>query len=78
MTVYRSELLIANQTAQLAVQLATNQEVPPEKRTNNGRMDVPSLVIDPIPVTRANLEETLIADGFLKMDELVNYLKEEK
>ncbi|HSE39802.1 MAG TPA: hypothetical protein VLH08_03485, partial [Acidobacteriota bacterium] len=32
--------------------------------TNNGKTDVPSVLLEVVTVTRENLKETVIADGF--------------
>ena len=42
---------------------------------NNGMADVPTVFLDPIPVTKENIDETVIADGYHDRDEV--YVDEE-
>jgi D-xylose transport system substrate-binding protein len=37
---------------------------------NNGRKDVPAMVFDPIAVDKDNVDGVLIADGFLKREDV--------
>ena len=32
--------------------------------TNNGTTDVPSIILDPVAVTKDNVKDTVVADGF--------------
>jgi D-xylose transport system substrate-binding protein len=71
MTVYKPVKFLAAKAADIAVDLAKGQALPPtDKMTNNGKKDVPSYFLDPIPVTKDNLVGTVIADGFQKMEEV--------
>jgi D-xylose transport system substrate-binding protein len=68
MTVYKPVRFLAVKAAEIAVDLARHQPLPPGAvSTYNGKKDVPSYFLDPIPVTKANLADTVIADGFQKM-----------
>jgi D-xylose transport system substrate-binding protein len=65
MTVYKPIRSLAARGAEVAILLARKQPVPDATRTlNNGRRDVPAILIPPIAVDRANLAGTVIADGF--------------
>ena len=35
-------------------------------KVNNGKMDVPSVLLVPVAVTKANIKDTVVADGFWK------------
>ncbi|HTC20049.1 MAG TPA: D-xylose ABC transporter substrate-binding protein [bacterium] len=71
MTVYKPVKFLAAKAADIAVDLAKGQALPAtDKTTNNGKKDVPSYFLDPIPVTKDNLVATVIADGFQKMEEV--------
>ena len=37
---------------------------------NNGETDLPYIALEPIAVTKDNIEETVIADGFRTWDEV--------
>ena len=68
MTVYKAFLPEANAAADLAYDLATGTAVPATMTngatTNNGSVDVPSILLTPVAVTKANVETTVVADGF--------------
>jgi D-xylose transport system substrate-binding protein len=38
--------------------------------THNGMIDVPSILLDPIPVGKDEMMDTVIADGFHKMEDV--------
>ena len=73
MTVYMSIRKLAYANAELAVTLAKNKEIK-EKLSfiNNGRIDVPSIVLEPQAVDKSNIESTVIAEEFLTMEEIEN------
>lgn len=65
MTVYKPIHLIAKEAAHAAVALAKGETI--EKATqkvNNGKIDVPSILLTPIQVDKDNLDEVVIKDGF--------------
>jgi D-xylose transport system substrate-binding protein len=67
MTVYQPIKQIAETSATLGVALARG-ETPPDiakSKVNNGAEDVPSVLLDTIAVTKDNVADTVIADGFL-------------
>ncbi len=61
--VYKPLKLIASKAAQMAVQLAKNEKPAFNSSINNGKKDVPTELLTPIVVTKANVD-SLIADGF--------------
>jgi D-xylose transport system substrate-binding protein len=68
MTVYQPIKQIAETSATLAVALAAGQTPPPDiakAKVNNGAEDVPSALLDTVAVTKDNVDDTVIADGFL-------------
>jgi len=64
MTVYKPIKALAETAAELAVKLAKGEELGADKVVNNGKIDVPSVLLDPIAVDRSNIDDTVIADGF--------------
>ena len=65
MTVYKPIHLLAQTAAEAAMALARREPIRAATRTmNNGRKDIPSILIDPIEVDRDNLAKTVIADGY--------------
>ena len=71
MTVYKAIKAEAGAAADLAVALR-NGETPSgvDAAVNNGTNDVPSKLLVPVTVTRDNIAETVIADGFRTIEEV--------
>ena len=63
-TVYKPIGLLAKKAAEIAVSLARGKNVEASQTVDNGAVKVPSYLIEPIAVTKANMEETIIKDGF--------------
>ncbi len=71
MTVYKPILKLANLAAEVAVMMAKGQPLTEKTTTvNNGKKDVPSILIPPVQVDKANLDSTVIADGYQKKEEV--------
>jgi len=64
MTVYKPIQTLSEQVATLAVQLAKGEEITTVHSVNNGKTEVPSVLLAPITVNAANMKSTIIADGF--------------
>ncbi|WP_201715711.1 D-xylose ABC transporter substrate-binding protein [Rossellomorea arthrocnemi] len=64
MTVYKPIHSLAREAATLAISLAKNEYIDTDKKINNGKIEVPSVLLEPIAVNRDNLDRTIIADGF--------------
>jgi D-xylose transport system substrate-binding protein len=77
MTVYKAIKPEAEQAAELAVNLVNGNKSAADglakDKVNNEQKDVPSIILTPIAVTKANAKETIgkmVADGFLKADQI--------
>lgn len=70
MTVYKPIQPLARQAAEAAVTLAKGQKVETHAIVNNGMKDVPSILLAPVAVDKNNLAQTVIKDGFLKMEDV--------
>ncbi len=66
MTVYKPLKQLAAQAAELAVKLAVRKPLIARAETDNGKVRVPSVLLDIVAVTRDNMRETVIRDGFRK------------
>ncbi|MET0552157.1 MAG: D-xylose ABC transporter substrate-binding protein [Vicinamibacteria bacterium] len=65
MTIYKPIEALATKAADLAVKLARKEAVTePTRPVNNGKKDVPSILLDSIVVDKANLDATVIKDGY--------------
>jgi D-xylose transport system substrate-binding protein len=66
MTVYKAPKPETEAAAKLAYALATGKPAPAgliNGKTNNGAVDVPSVLLDPVAVTKDNIKDTVVADG---------------
>ena len=74
MTVYKAIKPEAEAAAQLAHALLTKAAVPADmtggKTVDNGKTAVPSVLLTPLVVTRDNIKDTVIADGFHKLEDV--------
>jgi D-xylose transport system substrate-binding protein len=72
MTVYQPLKQIAGASADIAVPLAQGK-TPPKittGTTDNGAGKVPSVLVDTVSITKANIKDTVIKDGFVKPADL--------
>jgi D-xylose transport system substrate-binding protein len=71
MTVYKPIQRLAYKAAEVAVKLARKQPHGEATRgVPNGKLDVPSILLEPIAVDKDNLVSTVIADGYQKLEEV--------
>ena len=73
MTVYKAIPPEAQISAEIAIALAEGEEVPQAEVTeevNNGKAEVPAVLLEPIAVTKDNVNSTVIKDGFVTASEL--------
>ena len=73
MTVYKAIKPEAEAAAELALALARGEEPPSGLVTgevDNGMKQVPSVLLEPVAVTKDNVADTVIADGFLKPEDV--------
>jgi D-xylose transport system substrate-binding protein len=64
MTVYKPVTEQAERTAEEAVRLAKGEKIETTRTVNNKKVDVPTIMLKPILVTRGNIKETVVKDGF--------------
>ncbi|TWT01421.1 D-xylose ABC transporter substrate-binding protein [Planomicrobium sp. CPCC 101079] len=70
MTVYKPIKLLTKESAKLVVQLAKGGSVDAEQKINNGKVEVPAVLLAPLAVDQANIEDTIIADGFHSREDI--------
>ena len=78
MTVYKPIVQEARQAAEAAVRLAKNEPIQTTAVMPNGSKDVPSILLSAVTVTKANVNQTVIKDGFQKTEEVRRGLPQEK
>ncbi|UJF36059.1 D-xylose ABC transporter substrate-binding protein [Paenibacillus hexagrammi] len=64
MTVYKPIEKLAETAASLAVRMAQGEVIYADRKVNNKKIDVPSILLEPIAVDQTNIDATIIADGF--------------
>jgi D-xylose transport system substrate-binding protein len=73
MTVYKAIKKEADAASQLAIALSKGQQPPAgllNGKSNDGTREVPSVLLTPVTVTKANIKDTVIKDGFVKPSEI--------
>ncbi|MBE5879169.1 MAG: sugar ABC transporter substrate-binding protein [Lachnospiraceae bacterium] len=75
MTVYKPVDKLARRAAEYAVMMAKGEEIPLEEAIiiENGRYEIPYVALEPVSVTKENINEVIINSGFhLKEDVYLN------
>lgn len=70
MTVFKDARRLAEETIIAAAKLARGQDPGANSSTVNGSYQVPSRLLTPVVVDRHNLEQVLVASGYLKPEDL--------
>ncbi len=73
MTVYKATDKQTKAAAEIAVALAEGEEFPQSRITeevDNGKTKVPSILLEPVAVTKENVKDTVVKDEFITVDEL--------
>ena len=76
MTVYKPVEKLAKAAAEYAVKLAKDEPLDITETFSDGTYDVPCVLLDPIAVTKDNMDEVVIGSGFHLKEEV--YLNSEK
>lgn len=76
MTVYKPIHILTQKVAEIAVAMARGETVTANQQVNNGKKEVPSVLLPPIAVNIENLERTVIDDGFHTAEEVYGKGKE--
>ena len=70
MTVYKPLKPLAERAAELAVALAKGGKPETSQTTPNGKIDVPSVLLDPVQVDKNNLYDVVVKDGFHSIEDV--------
>jgi D-xylose transport system substrate-binding protein len=70
MTVYKPIDKIARRAAEVVVSMARGEKVDTGAAVNNGKKDVPSILLDPIVVDKSNVAQTVVKDGYQKLEDI--------
>ncbi len=77
-TVYKPLKDIAYEAAVMAVAAAKGEEVDSNTAVNNGKVDVPSYLLDVVAVTKDNMMDTVIKDGFQSYEDVYQNVPEDE
>jgi D-xylose transport system substrate-binding protein len=75
MTVYKPIKALTEKVAELAVKLAKGEKISADRKLNNGKIEVPSVLLSPIAVDKLNIDNTIIADGFHSRQDVYKNVK---
>jgi D-xylose transport system substrate-binding protein len=78
MTVYKSLVSEARKAAEVAVALTKKEPIKQTGFLSNGAKNVPVIMLDPIAVTKDNIMETVIKDGFQRLETIQKNLPKDK
>jgi D-xylose transport system substrate-binding protein len=70
MTIYKPIKPLADSAVDAAVKLARGEKVEAKDKVNNEKIDVPAILQEPIVVDKNNVMQTIIKDGYHKMEEV--------
>ena len=70
MTVYKKISLLAEGAAQIAVKMAQGSDIGPCGTISDGTYDINYIVYEPVEVTKKNIYETVIEDGFYSVEQV--------
>ena len=69
-TIYKPIKDLAYKAAEMAVALAKEEPFPVNAHTEVNESQIPTFLLDVVPVTKDNIDETVIKDGFHKKEEV--------
>ncbi len=70
LTVYKPLKPLATRAAELAVALAKGETISTDGAIANGKIDVPSVLLDPVQIDSENLYSVVIGDGFHAIEDV--------
>ena len=76
MTIYKPVTQLAGQAADAAVKMARRKPIFAPAKINNGKTDVPAILLQVVIVTKDNMMETVVKDGFHKAAEIYGGVSE--
>src|ERR1051326_1700725 len=73
MTIYKQIQPLAYGAVDAAIKLAQKKPVETTDKINNGRKDVPAILIPPMSVDKNNVDSTVIKDGYHKREDIYGH-----
>ena len=78
MTVYKPITKQAARAAEEAVHLAKGEKIEVDGTTSNGKVNVPTIMLKPVLVTKDNIKATVVKDGFQTLKDINRGLSKEQ
>src|ERR1051326_3442274 len=78
MTIYKPIMPLANSAVDAAIKLAHGEKLDTKDKINNGKIDVPSILQEPIVVDKNNVMQTVIKDGYPKLEDVYKNVPKEQ
>lgn len=73
MTIYKSITPLAFGAVDAAIRLAKKEPVETHDKINNGKRDVPAILIPPMSVDKSNVDATIIKDGYHSHEDIYGH-----
>jgi len=73
MTIYKPIQPLAFSAVDAAIKLAKHEPVSTTDKINNGKKDVPAILIPPVVVDKGNVDATVIKDGYHKREDVYGH-----
>jgi D-xylose transport system substrate-binding protein len=70
MTIYKPIQPLAFAAVDAAIKLAKGEKVDAKDKINNGKLDVPALLFEPMILDKSNVMQTVIKDGYHKLEDV--------
>jgi D-xylose transport system substrate-binding protein len=70
MTIYKPIQPLAFAAVDAAIKLAKGEKVDTKDKINNGKIDVPALLFEPMTLDKNNVMQTVIKDGYHKLEDV--------
>lgn len=70
MTVYKPIKPLADTAVDAAIKLARGEQVETHDKINNGKIDVPSILLELVPVDKNNILTTVVKDGYQSLERI--------
>lgn len=70
MTIFKDTRDLGQKAIEMAVKLAKGEKIETNGEVDNGKINVPSVLLEPKVVTKDNLKEVLVESGYISEDDL--------
>jgi len=78
MTIYKPIQPLAFSAVESAIKLARGEKVDTKDTVNNGKKDVPSILFEPMVLDKSNVMQTVIKDGYHKVEDVYKNVPKEQ